>query len=161
MPLTAFLKIDDIAGESQRIEHEGEIDVHGLRWGAELATRSSRTRGRTRARAQVDNLELRKFYDASSPYLLLACMQGRAFPEMTLAVRRDSGEAHLDYLVITMTNVIIADLEMMDTDDLASGAIEERLAVAFEKVVVKYTIQADDHSPGDEHEIEYDIAAGI
>ncbi len=161
MTIQGFLKIDDIAGESQRAEHEEEIDVHGLRWGAELPTQSSRTRGRTRARAQVDQLEVRKFYDASSPYLLLGCMQGRAYPEMTLAVRKDSGDAHLDYLVITMTNVVVVDVEMTDRDIPDNDLIEERIALSFEKVNVKYTVQADDHSAGDEHEIEYDIAAGV
>jgi len=30
-----------------------------------------------------------------------------------------------------------------------------------EQIRLLYIIQADDHSAGDEHEIEYDIAAGV
>ncbi len=161
MPLTAYLKIGDIAGESVVTGHEDEIDVHGLRWGAEQTAGSVRGRGRSRARARVDHLVVRKLYDAASPYLLLACMRGQSFDEMVLAVRKDSGDAHLDYLVITMTNVVVADVEMSDQEEAESEEIEERVALSFESVNVKYTVQADDHSAGAEHEIEYDIAAGV
>ncbi len=161
MTITAFLKIGDIAGESQRTGHEDEIDVHGISWGAEQDTAFARGRGRRRARSRVDHLVVRKFYDAASPYLMLSCMQGRSFDEITMSVRKDSGEAHLDYLVITMENVVIVDVEMNDEDAPNPDQIEERVALSFEKVNVKYTVQADDHSAGDEHEIEYDIVAGV
>lgn len=32
---------------------------------------------------------------------------------------------------------------------------------SFERVVVRYTMQADDHQSRDEHEIEYDVSAGV
>ncbi len=161
MPLTAFLKIDDIPGESHSTGHEEEIDVHALRWGVEHTVRAQVGRGRARARADVDQLALHKFYDAASPYLFLACAQGKSFAEMTLAVRKDSGEAHLDYLIITMENVVIADVEMSNTDDSETEEIHEVVKLAFENVTIKYITLSDDHSAGDEHEITYDIAAGV
>ena len=104
MPLTAYMKIPDIAGESQRADHEDEIDIHDVQWVIEQASVAQVGRGRSQSRARVDALICAKYYDASSPYLALACMQAKSFDEIVLMVRKDSGEAHLDYLTITMTN---------------------------------------------------------
>ena len=131
------------------------------RWAA-LKLRKEGSKGRSRARAQVGAINLRKFTDAASAYLLLACMQGKSFPDMVLSVRKDSGEAHLDYLVITMENVTISKFETIGVGPEEDGQmIEEILGLVFENVTYKYTVQADDHSAGDEHEITYDIAAGV
>jgi type VI secretion system secreted protein Hcp len=103
-----------------------------------------------------------KWYDASSPYIALACMQGKGFDEIVFMARKDSGDAHLDYLTVTMKNCIITSYAMSqahgesDTDDM----INETLSFSCEKICVKYVVQADDHSAGNEHEIEYDVAAG-
>lgn len=163
MPLTAYMKIPDIAGESQRVDHEEEIDVHDIEWVIEQASVAQVGRGRSQSRAQVDALKFRKYYDASSPYLALACMQAKSFDEIILMVRKDSGEAHLDYLTITMTNCIISQYHVLGQGS-AEGTnqmIEEQAALAFEQVNIKYIVQADDHSAGDEHEVEFDIAAGV
>lgn len=160
MALTGYLKLPDIAGESMRAEHEEEIDVHSVQWEVSQGAAAQVGRGRSQSRAEISGITFLKRYDASSPYLALAAMQGKSLDECVAAVRKDSGEAHLDYLVITMTNAVVSSYEMLPTDD-DGLVIEERVTLTFEKVKVVYTVQADDHSAGDEHEIEYDIAAGV
>ena len=163
MPITAFLKIPNIPGESRSADHEDEIDVHGVHWGVARKNKAAKGgRGRARSRAVASPLEVHKFYDAASPYLALSTLQGKAFDEIVLSVRRDSGEAHLDYLVITMTNCTLKSYDMFnDGVDDPLLEISERVSITFEQVNIKYTVQADDHSAGDEHEIEYDVAAGV
>ena len=39
--------------------------------------------------------------------------------------------------------------------------IPERVGMAFERIRVVYVETGDDHSAGDEHEIEYDVARGV
>ncbi len=160
MSLNGFLAVPDIAGESTVAGHEGEIDVHSLDWSISYKTAGKTSRGRTRAETKVGALSVEKVYDASSPYLTLASLSGKAFDEIVLSVRQDSGEAHLDYLKITLTNAFISSYDILRSDD-ASTLIQERVGLSFEEVKVLYTVQADDHSAGDEHEIEYDIAAGV
>lgn len=162
MPLTGYLKLPDIDGESKAADHEGEIDFHGINWSVAQKAKAARPgSGRARARAIVSPLEVQKFYDASSPYIALAAMQGKAFDEIELSVRQDSGDAHLDYLKITLTNCTLSAYAMYnDGIDDPLTEISERVGISFEKVKVLYTVQADDHSAGDEHEIEYDVAAG-
>ncbi|KMK65235.1 type VI secretion system tube protein Hcp [Puniceibacterium sp. IMCC21224] len=162
MALAGYMKIGDIEGESQRAEHENEIDIHDVQWNIEQGSAAQVGKGRARARAQVGALNLKKFMDASSPYLMLACMQGKSFPDMVLSIRKDSGDAHLDYLIITMENVTISKCELVGIGDEEDGQmIEEELGLVFENVTVKYTVQEDDHSAGAEHEISFDIAAGV
>jgi type VI secretion system secreted protein Hcp len=162
MAFTGYMKIDDIKGESKRADHEDEIDIFGVRWGASQTSSASTGSGRTRGRAVVQDVMLHKYYDAASPYLALACMQGKSFAEIVIAVRKDSGEAHLDYLIVTLSNVIISSYTMEGSGPKESDddMIVETVALSCEKIGVKYTVQADDHSAGDEHEIEYDLIAG-
>ena len=159
MRLTGYVKIPDIAGESQHAEHEEEIDIHNIEWAIEQAAVAQVGRGRSQSRAQVDKLIIYKFLDASSVYLSLACMQGKSFDEIVIMVRKDSGDAHLDYLTITLSNVIISSYKVLGTTE-DTQMLEEAVGFSCEKVNQKYIVQADDHSAGDEHETEFDIAAG-
>jgi type VI secretion system secreted protein Hcp len=156
--LTGYIKIPDIDGESKDGGHEGEIDFHGISWVVELPDGAEGS-GRTRARAQVGDIRVRKELDKSSPYLALACARGQVFDEIELVVRKGSGDAHLDYLTITMTNVVITKYSMDSSE--ADQVPTEEVAFYFEKINYKYIVQNEDHSAGEEHEIEYDVAAGV
>ena len=158
MPMTGYMKLPDIAGESRRDGHEEEIDIMSIDWHMAQTSNTQIGSGRTSSRATVNPIGITKIYDASSPYLALACMQGKSFDEVVISFRQDSGDAHLDYLIITLTNVVISSYSLNGT---AMGEeINDAISLSFETVNVKYTVQADDHSSGDEHEIEYDVSAG-
>lgn len=162
MPLTGYMKIDDIPGESVRAGHEEEIDIHGLQWKAAQASSASSGSGRTQARAQVSAFTCHKMMDAASPYLALACMQGKSIPEITVSVRKDSGEAHLDYYTVVLESCIIASYEVVnDGSDPDDNMLSEVVSISFEHIKKKYVVQADDHSAGAEHEIEYDVVGGV
>ena len=60
--------------------------------------------------------------------------------------------------MITLSNVIISNYDMGGDED--DHEIFDAVSLSFEKIEIKYTVQADDHSSGDEHEVEYDVAAG-
>lgn len=162
MAFTGYLKIEEIKGESKRAEHEDEIDVFGVSWHVAQSSSAATGSGRSRGRATISDLTVYKWYDAASPYLSLACMQGAAFAEIVFTARKDSGEAHLDYLKITMKKCIISKymMEQNQPEDGAQDMIKEEVSISFEEIAVVYTVQADDHSAGDEHEVEYNIVAG-
>ena len=161
MAFTGYLKIEEIKGESKRSEHEDEIDVFGVGWNVSQASSAATGSGRTRGRATISDLEIHKWYDAASPYLAKACMQGAAFAEIVFTARKDSGETHLDFLTVTMKKCIISGYNMAQsqTEDSGSDMIAEKVRISFEEIAIKYVVQADDHSAGDEHEVEYDIVA--
>ena len=156
MPMTGYLKLPDIDGESRRADHEDEIDIVDIQWGMAQSSGMQIGSGRTKSRATVEPISMSKSYDASSPYIALACMQGKSFDEVVISFRKDSGDVHLDYLTITLTNVAISSYNMSS----AGEEILDHFSLSFENIKVLYTMQADDHSKGDEHEIEYDVSAG-
>ena len=162
--LTAYLKLPDIEGESKLSDHEGEIDIHRVHWRIAQGSSASLGSGLTSARAEVWPIYLDKWCDASSPYLALVAMQGKTMEEGVLMFRKDSGDAYIDYLQITMTNLIISSYEMLNEYTFPEEPllrIPERVGISFEKVKVLYTVQAsEDGMAGDEHEVEYDIVAG-
>ena len=134
MPMTGYMKMPDIDGESRRADHEGEIDILAIDWSMAQAANMQQGSGRTSSRASVNPVGITKTYDASSPYLALACMQGKAFDEVIISFRQDSGEAHLDYLVITLKNVVISSYNM--NGSAMGEEITDALSLSFEEVIV-------------------------
>ena len=161
MAFTGYLKIEGIDGESKRADHEKEIDCFGVQFDARQTSSSAVGSGRTRGRATLSDFTFLKWMDAASPYLFLACSKGKSFSEIVFTVRKDSGDAHLDYLIVTLTNCIISSYTMSQTSPEADSSelIAEQITISYEKVNLKYVVQADDHSKGDEHEVEYDLVA--
>lgn len=158
MPITAFLKLDDIAGESRNAEHEEEIDIHALQWVVAQSTASSSNR--RRSRAEVDDLVLHKFYDAASPYLFIACKRGKTFKEATIAVQRLSSDGmQNDYLVITMTNVVINSVEMLNNDTSPDDRIHEVITLGCETATTTYVEIDDMGAAGQEHSIAFNVIA--
>ena len=134
MPLTAFLRIPDVPGESGHPGHEGEIDIEGLSWGI--------ARGATRG------MTVLKRYDVASPYLTLAAAQGRGFPEVVLTIRRDSGDAGSDFLTVTMERVVVATYDIEDDDAPDGDGLREKVSLSFDRVRVFYRDGRDEHEIG-------------
>lgn len=156
---TGYLKIPDIDGESKMVDHEDEIDISHFEWSVRRPVSSLEGSTRTRSVAVFDDLVFTKSTDRASPYLFLACATGKNFAEIVFMVRRDSGDAHLDYLQITLTNCQVTSYRVIggEAGDLAP---REEFSLNFESVRILYIEQAEDHSAGNEHEVEYDIIAG-
>ena len=80
--------------------------------------------------------------------------------------RADSGDAHLDYLVITMEHAQENRTTPFETEDIgakATGASADGVEtedIGFRSSDGDAETTGDDHSAGDEHEITYDVAAG-
>ena len=163
MDLAGTLKLPDINGESKLKNHEDEIDFYGFSWQMLQRSSASLGSGLTSARAEVWPIRIDKWYDASSPYLALLAMNGKTMDEAVMTLRKDSGDEAIDYLQITMTNVIVSSYEVGETV-AGEGRLErvpERIGLSFEKVKVLYTMQvSEDGSGGDEHEVEYSIVEG-
>lgn len=155
MPLTGYMKVPDINGESKRAGHEDEIEVFAVAWDIEAVSPAS---GRRRARTQAGPLVVHKHYDAASPYLALATQQGRIFDEVVVKLHKDRGAAHLDYLTITLQNVVISSYGF-ENDPCGEGCdqLTERVACEAETIGFRYIVQEEDHSAGDEHETEFDL----
>jgi type VI secretion system secreted protein Hcp len=172
MAIIGYLEIPDVQGEAKGSAHRGQIEIHGIAWIVQQAAAATVGSGRRAGRSQAGPVTVYKFYDASSPYLALCAMNGRALPEVRLYFEAAS-DAHRDYLKVRLRNCLVSGYEMLAPE--AAGEvpgrsarsrradaerIRERLSFGFERIGIVYTGQAADGSAGDEHEIEYDVVAG-
>ena len=135
--LTGYLKIPDIPGESQAAGHEEEIDIHDISWGVFRPKEGDSGSTRTRSTAVFEDLIVIKELDKSSPKLMEACANGRVFPEIVISLKKDSGEAHLDYLVITLTNVMVTSYDINGSSQ--SGVPSSSAGFNYEELKVTYT----------------------
>lgn len=139
MPIQGFLKLPDIDGESQTPQHEGEIDVWGVEWSIDVGASSVGRFARSRARSDMGPLVVHKFYDKSSPKIAQAIQQQRRLNEVTFTATSQTEVGSLDYLIITMENVMISDYRMHQIErDGDATFIEEIFALEFQSVDIKH-----------------------
>ena len=129
-----YMKIPDIPGESKTADHEGEIDVYGISWSMSQSGRLS----------CLQDMEVSKLVDLSTPLLFLAQSMARSFDEIVIMARKDSGEAHLDYLTITLSNTMISSIST--GGDRGDNPLTEKVTLGFDKMIIKYIAQNEDAS---------------
>lgn len=160
MAVSGYMKIEEIPGESGRKDHEDEIIISSLQWGAVRPVTNTPGVGRSTGMPTISSLVITKLYDKSSPYLAQAVLLATALPEIIVTLRKDSGETHLDYLTITLSDCMIESYQFSGHGGGDDSPPMESVGIVFNKLKVLYIEQASDHSAGGEHEFEYDIVAG-
>lgn len=156
MAFSGYLQIEDIPGESKRAGHEDEIVVAGFSWGASRAAFRNSGGQRESGLPEVQSVSITKDYDASSPYLALACIKAKNLGDVTLTLRKDQGDEHSDYLTIILSNTLV---ESYQVSGGGGGNPVDSLSLSFDQIRVKYVQDADDLTAGGEHEVEYNILA--
>ncbi|WP_250454726.1 type VI secretion system tube protein Hcp [Caballeronia sp. ATUFL_M2_KS44] len=112
MAFDMFLKLGDIKGESLAAGHAEEIEVFSWSWGcAQTGTMHSGTGGGT-GTAAVQDLSISKYVDKSSPTIVQSCCQGVHMPEAVLTLRKAGGKDPVEYLKITLKEVLISSHSM-------------------------------------------------
>ncbi|WP_321783732.1 type VI secretion system tube protein Hcp [Paraburkholderia sp. J94] len=127
-----FLKIDGIAGESQDAAHPGEIQVTNWIWRMSQPSAMMSGSGGGAAKATVEDLVFFHEVDRASPNLMSFCLTGKHVPTAVLTMRK-AGGLPLDFLRITMTDVIVTGVEM--------SASYEQVRLSFARVKQEYMVQ--------------------
>lgn len=149
-----FLKINGIDGESMDSAHKNEIEV--LSWNWEILQESNMHAGSGggSGKATVRDLNFLHFVDRSSPNLMKFCLTGKHIPEAKLVVRKAGGNP-LEYLKITMTDVVITNVSPVGNSD--EERVKERISLSFAKVKQEYTVQNQQGGSGGAVTAGYDI----
>lgn len=145
--VVGYLKIGDIEGESKSNLFKDQIEIYGLSTAIEQGNAAQVGRGRSRARAKVHPFSMVKRMDRATAYLMLAGMQGKSFPNMILTLVKNK----VVYAIYTFENVSISKSQVD-----ASSDRQEILSIIFENITFRYI-----ENNGDEHEITFDVAAGV
>lgn len=88
------------------------------------------------AKATVRDLQLTHTIDRASPNLASYCFQGRHIAQAILTVRK-AGGAPIEYLKLTMSDVIITHIEPVVDDDAAL----EQINLSFARIQYEYMLQ--------------------
>lgn len=158
MAVDMFLKIEGppIKGESKDHKHKEEIDVLAWSWGLSNSGNAQMGGGAGAGKVNVQDLSVTKYIDKATTDLILSTCDGSHHKTATLTVRK-AGAKPVEYLKITMTEVLISSLSMGGSG--GEDRLTENVSLNFAKVKVEYTAQKDDGSADKTQTITWDIAA--
>ncbi len=125
-----FLKVGDIAGESNDAVHKGSSIATAWTWALENAidplTRTTKS--------SFKSLSLAKPVDSATPQLMTACAQGKHFDRATLILRR-SGRTPIEFYRIILEDVIVSSVQQNGS---AGGDINEAISLNYGRIGVEY-----------------------
>lgn len=156
MAVDMFLKITDIKGEAQDKGHKEEIDVLAWSWGMSNSGSTHQGSGSGAGKVNVQDLSCTKYIDKSTPDLMKACCNGKHFKEAVLVCRK-AGEKPVEYLTITMTDVLITSVSTGGSG--GEDRLTENLSLNFGAVKLKYIEQTAKGGEGAKPDMGWDIAA--
>ena len=158
MAMDMFIKIDSLAGESKDSTHKGEIDVLAWSWGASNSGSAHVGGGAGAGKVNVQDLSFTKYIDKSTPDLLLTTCNGKHWDQAVLVVRK-AGETPLEYLKITMSEVLVTSISQGGSG--GEDRLTENVTLNFAKVKVDYVEQTAKGAKGATPSMGWDISQNI
>ncbi len=155
MAVDMFIKIGDVKGESRDKTHKEEIDVLAWSWGMSNSGSAHTGGGAGAGKVNVQDLSFTKWIDKASPTLMLSCCNGKHYDSATLVVRK-AGEKPLEYLTVTMSEVLITSVSTGGSG--GEDRLTENVTLNFAKVKVDYKEQKADGSTGATPSMTFNIA---
>ena len=155
MAMDMFIKIGALKGESVDKTHAGEIDVLAWSWGMSNSGSAHVGGGAGAGKVNVQDLSFTKYIDKSSPDLMLACCNGKHYDSALLTVRK-AGEKPLEYLKITMTELMVTSVSTGGSG--GEDRLTENVTLNFAAVKVDYIEQTATGGTGDKPSMNWNIA---
>jgi|SRR5208282_5651198 len=140
-----FLKIKGIDGESQDSKHKGEIDLQSFSFGATQSGTMHGGGGGGAGKVSVHDLTILKFIDKASPKLFASCANGEHIGNAVLVCRK-AGKDPMEYLTITLTDLLISDYHTSGSSKEGIIPVDE-VKLNFSKIEFMYKEQKADGSP--------------
>lgn len=156
MAVDMFLEIKgEIEGEAQDAKHKNSIDVLAWAWGMSQSGSFHVGGGGGAGKANFQDISVTKWVDKSSAILMLYCANGDHFDEAKLTVRK-AGKKPLEYLIITMTKVMVTSVSTGGSG--GEDKLTENVSLNFSDVKVEYKAQKPDGSGEAAKTFAWDIA---
>jgi len=95
-------------------------------------------------KVSIQDISLTKWIDKSSPNLMMACSSGKHYPEAKLAIRKAGGEDPVEYLIITLKEVLVSSISTGGSG--GEDRLTENVTLNFGQVQVDYQPQKQDGS---------------
>lgn len=146
MSVDMFLKLGGIKGDSKVSGHEDEIEVLGWSWGAHQSGTMHRGRGGGSGKVTVQDITINKWVDQGTPNLWKLVCNGKHEDEGVLTIRKAGGDSPVEYVKVTMKEVLIADLQTGSAQ--GDEEVTETVTLNFAEFKLEYTPQESDGSAG-------------
>src|ERR1700761_3123235 len=134
-----FLKINGIDGESPDSSHKNEIEVKSWGWRVVQQANMHAGSGGGAGKASVEDLVFSHLVDRASPNLMKYCLTGKHIDQAVLVVRKAGGNP-LEYLKLTMSDVIVTGVSPWGTNSDENGK-RESVNLSFSRVKQEYVVQ--------------------
>lgn len=158
MAVDFFLEIDGVKGEARDSKHKEAIDVLAWSWGMSNSGSAHVGGGAGAGKVHVQDISCTKYIDASSNALMLACCNGKHFAKALLTCRK-AGETPVEYLKITMEEVLISSVSTGGSG--GEDRLTENLSLNFAKVKFEYTPQDEKGAAGAVKPMGWNIAENV
>ena len=139
MAVDMFIKIADIEGEAKDKKHAKEIDVLAWSWGASQSGSFHSGGGGGAGKANFQDISFTKYVDTSTTKLMKAVAAGDHIKDAKLTVRKAGGDNPIEYLIITMTDVMVTSYSTGGSG--GEDRLTENVTLNFAKVETEYTPQ--------------------
>jgi type VI secretion system secreted protein Hcp len=150
-----FLKIDGITGESLDDKHKDEIEVLNWEWEIQQESTMHSGSGGGAGKASVKDLTFEHNIDRASPNLMKYVLTGKHIDQAVLVARKAGGNP-LEYLKLTMSDVIVTRVKPTGSRD-DSGKNGEIVALSFAKIKHEYVVQNAQGGSGGAVTASFDI----
>jgi len=136
-----FLKLDGIDGESLDAAHGGEIEIKGWGWVTTNAVRWDVNQGGQSTKVEVKEINIDKSCDKASVTLYQNCVTGKHIKNGTITCRKNDGEQKVEYLIVKLTDIMVARVEFQGDGD--AQALKETIQLSFAEFRMDYKVQND------------------
>jgi type VI secretion system secreted protein Hcp len=157
MAVDMFLKLEPVKGEAQDKTHKEEMDILSWSWGMNQTGGAHTGSGAGAGKVQVQDLSVTKWVDKATPNLMQSCAMGKTLDQGILTVRKAGGTSPVEYLKITMTEVIVTQVQTGGSQ--GEDKLTENVTLNFRKFKFEYTEQDAKGGKGTTSPFGWDIAA--
>ncbi|WP_206999790.1 Hcp family type VI secretion system effector [Trinickia mobilis] len=151
-----FLKLTGIDGESMDASHPNEIEVLTWDWSVSQQSNMHAGRGSGAGKCTVGDLTFEHYIDRATPSLVQYCLTGKHVDSAVLVMRKAGGKP-LEYLKLTMGDVLVTQVK--PAGNVNMRAPREEIRLSFARVRQESVIQNADGGSAGTVSMGYDIKA--
>jgi len=148
------LEIKGIEGDSVAVGYENQIDCTSWAWGASTPASMHDATGGSAGGSMVQDINITKRMDKSSPNLMLKCCSGEHLTEAIMTCVKSGGE-RIKWLRVTMKGLIISSVSSSGSEGSAGM---ESVSLNFAEYKIEYWPQESGGAEGASIDSAYNIA---
>ncbi|MDB5861496.1 MAG: hypothetical protein JWQ76_5185 [Ramlibacter sp.] len=139
MAVDIHIKIDTIPGNSEIKTFEGQIQLESFAWNMQQTTSFGHSTGGGAGKVNMGDLNFVHHIDKATPKLMIACCTGAHIKDAVLTCRKAGGESAVDFLKITLTDVIVSSVSPSGSNH--GDTPTEAVSLAFSEYKIEYQEQ--------------------